>query len=321
MQIGYKLATEAFGPQEIVRQAQRAEQAGFDFVEMSDHYHPWFEAQGHSGFTWSMLGAVATTTTDIGIVVGVTCPSFRYHPAIIAQAAATVAILSDGRFTLGLGAGERLNEHVTGQEFPPPGRRHDALREAIEVIRLLWTGGYRTYEGNHVRIEDARVFDLPKRLPTVPVAASGPASAAIAAELGDGLFATDADSSLVANYHAAGGSGPCYGEVPLAWAPHQQEAAKAALRTNSWALGGWNTMSELPNPQHFAAAASTVRIEDITASFACGPDPQTHIQAAQKYSDAGFDHLVLMNAGPDPDGFLDFYSGELAGPLHALTPA
>src|SRR5699024_791503 len=153
----------------------------------------------------------------------------------------------------------------------------------IEVIRLLWTGGYRTYEGNHVRIEDARVFDLPKRLPTVPVAASGPASAAIAAELGDGLFATDADTSLVTNYHAAGGSGPCYGEVPLAWAPHQQEAAKAALRTNSWALGGGNTMSELPNPPHFAAAAATVCVAHIRAPSAGRPDRQAGSPARQTY--------------------------------------
>lgn len=233
MQIGYKLATEAFGPHEIVRQAQRAEQAGFDFVEMSDHYHPWFEAQGHSGFTWPMLGAVAATTTNIGIAVGVTCPSFRYHPAIIAQAAATVAILPDGRFTLGLGAGERLNEHVIGREFPPPQRRHEALREAIDVIRLLWMGGYRTYEGSHVRIEDARVFDLPDTPPAMPVAASGPASVSIAAELGDGLFATEADPSLVRTYRERGGTGPCFGEVPVAWATDEQEGAQAALETNS----------------------------------------------------------------------------------------
>src|SRR6201992_157318 len=208
MQIGYKLATEGFGPKELIRQAVLAEQAGFDFVEMSDHYHPWVEAQGHSAFTWNLLSAIAMKTERSGLPTGVTCPSMRYHPAIIAQAAATMAIVSDGRFTLGVGAGERLNEHVTGEGFPARRVRHERFREALEIIRLLWQGGYRSYDGKHLKLEDARGFDLPDELPVIAVAASGPQSARIAAELGDGLFAVDPDGDLVAGWHRLPAAGP-----------------------------------------------------------------------------------------------------------------
>lgn len=320
MQIGYKLATEAFSPNEITRQALLAEEAGFDFVELSDHYHPWLDNQGHSGFTWSMLGAIANCTSSVGLVTGVTCPSFRYHPAIVAQAAATVAILCDGRFTLGLGAGEKLNEHVIGGEFPSVRRRHEVLREALQIIRLLWQGGYQSYEGKHLRLDDARVFDLPDALPVIAVAAGGPAAAKIAAELGDGLFGTGPERSLMEAYRSAGGDGPRYGEVPLAWAPDEETAAKAVLETTRWALTGWKVMSELPNPANFAAATTTVTAEDIKKQFACGPDPARHLENIQKFADAGYDHLVLMNAGPDPDGFIDFYRRQLAGPLSKLSP-
>lgn len=321
MQVGYKLSTESFGPSEIVAQARLAEEAGFDFVELSDHYHPWLESQGHSGFTWSMLGSISASTERIGLVTGVTCPSFRYHPAIIAQAAATVAILSGGRFTLGVGSGERLNEHVTGVPFPSAGRRHEVLREALEIIALLWEGGYQSYDGKYLQLDDARVFDLPETLPQIAVAASGPPSVAIAAELGDGLFATDPEPELVAAFRDAGGRGPCYAEVPLAWAPDADAAARAVLETTRWALTGWKVMSELPNPVNFAAATTTVTAEDIMAKFACGPDVEQHLAMAQQFVDAGFDHLVLQNAGPDPRGFIDFFTHELAKPLRALTPA
>jgi G6PDH family F420-dependent oxidoreductase len=319
MQIGYKLATEAFAPRDIVDAARRAEDAGFDFVELSDHFHPWLDDQGHSGFTWSMLGAIAATTDHLGLVTGVTCPSFRYHPAIIAQAAATMQILSNGRFTLGVGAGERLNEHITGRPFPAVRVRHEVLREALEIINLLWQGGYQSYDGKHLQLEDARVFDLPEQLPVIAVAASGKPSTAIAAELGGGLFATEPEASIVEDYRAAGGSGPMYAEVPLAWAPDENTAAQAVLETTRWALTGWKVMSELPNPVNFAAATTTVRVEDMKEQFACGPDVERHLAVARQFVDAGFDHLVLMNAGPDPEGFFGFFTGELEKPLRALT--
>jgi len=322
MKIGYKLATESFDPKEIVRQAVEAERAGFDFVEMSDHYHPWLDVQGHSGFTWALLANIAAKTTTLELATGVTCPTVRYHPAIIAQAAATMQIISDGRFTLGVGAGERLNEHVVGTpHFPGIRERHEAFREALEIINLLWQGGYRSYEGKHLHLEDARVFDLPEQLPAVAVAASGPASARIAAELGSGLFATEPKGDMVATWKRLGGSGPAYAEVPLAWAPDAETAAQAVWEKTRWAVTGWKVMSELPNPVNFDAATQSVSMDAIRQQFACGPDVSRHLEVAQQFVDAGFDHIVTQNAGPDPDGFLDFFQRELAEPLRALTPS
>jgi G6PDH family F420-dependent oxidoreductase len=321
VQIGYKLATEAFGPQELVRQAIRAEQAGFDFVEMSDHYHPWLEAQGHSAFTWSVLPVIAARTQHIGLATGVTCPSMRYHPAIIAQAAATMAIISEGRFTLGVGAGERLNEHVVGLGFPGQQVRHARLREALEIIRLLWRGGYCSYQGRYLQLEDARVFDLPDELPVIAVAASGPVSAEIAAQLGDGLFATDPDGDLVNTWRQLGGAGPVYGEMPVAWAPDEESAVQAVLEKSRFALTGWKVMAELPNPVNFEAATASITADQVRKQFACGPRVERHLEVAQQFVAAGFDRLVAMNGGPDPDGFMDFFASELAGPLRSLTPA
>jgi G6PDH family F420-dependent oxidoreductase len=311
LKFGYKLSAEGFGPKELIRQAVRAEQAGFDFVEISDHYHPWLDVQGHSPFAWTVLGAIAAKTERIGLATGVTCPTVRYHPAIIAQAAATLAIVSDNRFTLGIGAGERLNEHVVGQGFPSVRGRHERLREALEIIKLLWQGGYQSYEGRHLQLEDARVFDLPDELPVIAVAAGGKQAAAMAAELGDGLFATEPRSDLVESYTGAGGSGPRYAEVPMAWAPTEEAGVEEVLKTTRWALTGWKVMSELPNPVNFDAASQTVRAEDVRGQFALGPDAEPYVEAVRTYVEAGFDHIVLQNAGPDPDGFLDFFQKEL----------
>ncbi len=311
MQYGYKLSAEGFGPKELVRQAQLAEASGFDFVEMSDHYHPWLDSQGHSPFTWTVLGAIAAETDRVGLATGVTCPTVRYHPAIIAQAAATLAIVSDDRFTLGVGAGERLNEHVVGRGFPAVAERQDMLREALEIIRLLWQGGYRSYRGEYLELEDARVFDLPDRLPTIAVAAGGPDAAELAAELGDGLFGTEPDAELLTAYRDAGGSGPRYGEVGLAWAEEEEQALRAAFETARWSLTGWKVMSELPNPVNFEASAKYVREEDIAAQMPCGPEVAKHVAAVREYEQAGYDHVVLMNHGPDPDGFMDFFATEL----------
>ncbi|MBF6084668.1 TIGR03557 family F420-dependent LLM class oxidoreductase [Nocardia cyriacigeorgica] len=319
MQIGYKLAAEAFGPEELIRQAVQAEAAGFDFVEMSDHFHPWLDNQGHSCFAWSALGAIAARTERIGIATGVTCPIIRYHPAIVAQAAATLALISQGRFILGVGSGERLNEHVVAKEFPPVAVRQDMLREALEIIRLLWRGGYQSYDGRYLSISDARVFDLPESPPPIAVAAGGPEAARIAGELGDGLFATAPEARIVDDYRAAGGTGPRYAEVGMAWAPDEQSAAKAAHETTRWSVTGWKVMSELPNPVNFAAATTTVRVDDIREAMVCGSDPARYLEVAQNYVDAGYDHLVMQNAGPDPDGFIDFYRRELDKPMRELV--
>ena len=311
MRYGYKLSAEGFGPNELVRQAKLAEASGFDFVEMSDHYHPWLESQGHSPFTWTVLGAIAASTETVGLATGVTCPTVRYHPAIIAQAAATLSLVSDGRFTLGLGSGERLNEHVVGRGFPAVADRQAMLREALEIIRLLWQGGYQSYRGEYLDLEDARVFDLPDELPVIAVAAGGTDAAELAAELGDGMFGTEPKPELFEAFRGAGGSGPTYGEVGLAWAETVEEAVQAAFETSRWSLTGWKVMSELPNPANFEAASQVVKPEDVAASMPCGPDVAKHLEAIREYEQVGYDHVVLTNNGPDPDGFMDFFAREL----------
>ncbi|MUL41277.1 TIGR03557 family F420-dependent LLM class oxidoreductase [Streptomonospora sp. PA3] len=321
MQIGYKLFAEGYSPQEMVRQAERAEAAGFDFVEISDHYHPWLESHGHSGFAWSILGSIAARTRRIGLATGVTCPSIRYHPAIVAQAAATVALLSEGRFVLGVGAGEQLNEHVVGRSWPAATERHEMLEESIQIIRLLWQGGYHSFEGRHLRLVDAQVFDLPENPPLIAVAGGGKAAARLAADLGDAIFATEPKPELVRNYRQAGGSGPRYAEVPLSWAPDEDSALKSAHRMFRFGVTGWKVQAELPNVANFEAATSFVREEDMSSGFGYGPDPERHVAVAQQFTDAGFDRLALVNAGPDPDGFFDFFAKELNGRLRELVPA
>ena len=311
MKLGYKLAAEAFGPKELIRQAVRAEECGFDFVEISDHYHPWLDVQGHSPFAWPVLGAIAAKTTRLGLATGVTCPTVRYHPAVIAQAAATLAIISDDRFTLGVGSGERLNEHVVGQGFPGVRDRQALLAEALEIINLLWQGGYQSYRGEHLSIEDARVFDLPEKLPAIAVAAGGTSAAELAATHGSGLFATEPRADLVEAFGKAGGKGPKYVEIGVAWAPDEETAVRAAHETSRWSILGWKVMSELPNPVNFEAASAFVRPDDVRENLVVGPDPQPYREAIETHRKAGFDHIVLMNCGPDPDGFLDFCAKEL----------
>lgn len=321
MQIGFKLFAEAFGPAEMVEQAVRAERAGFDFVEISDHYHPWLDSHGHSGFAWSILAAIAMRTDRIRLATGVTCPTVRYHPAIIAQAAATTALLSGGRFTLGVGSGERLSEHITGAEWPVVGVRHEMFREALEIIRLLWRGGYHSYRGTHLSIEDAQVFDLPDTPPEIAVAAGGPKAARIAAELGDALFVTEPRTDLVRAYAEAGGTGARYAEVPLAWAPTVDEALESAHERFRFGPTGWKVQSELPNVRNFEAATAFVRPSDLAGSFGAGPDVERHLAVAQGFADAGYDRLALINAGPDVEGFFRFFESELAGRVRELRPA
>jgi G6PDH family F420-dependent oxidoreductase len=312
IRFGYKLMSEEHGPALLVRNARRAEEAGFDFVAISDHYHPWLTSQGHSPFAWSVLAASAVQTERIGLVTAVTCPTIRYHPAIIAQAAATVACLSGGRLTLGVGTGELLNEHVVGRPWPAPAVRRAMLDEAIQILRLLWEGGARSYRGRHLSVEQAQVWDLPERPPPIVIAAGGPRGAAFAARAGDGLFATAPDRSLVGSWRAAGGEGPGYAEVALSWARDQAEAIRVAHERFRFGLLGWQVMTDLPSPRGFEAATRWVRPEDLASEIPCGPDPERHVAAIRKYRDAGFDHLVLVGIGPDQDGFLRFWESELA---------
>jgi G6PDH family F420-dependent oxidoreductase len=207
---------------------------------------------------------------------------------------------------------------VVGRGWPAVGVRHEMLREALEIIRLLWSGGYHSYRGTHLTLEDARVFGLPDSPPRVAVAIGGPEAAGLAAELGDAIFATEPEAELVEAFRKAGGDGPGYGEVPLAWAPDEATAVESAHRLIRFGPTGWKVMSELPNPVNFEAATAFVTPDDVRQTAACGPDPRRHLEVARQFADAGFDHLALLNAGPDPDGFLDFYTRELAEPLRAL---
>jgi len=319
LKIGFKLMAETFDPKEIVRQAVAAERAGFDFVEISDHFHPWLYSHKHSGFAWSMLAAIAVQTDRLELATGVTCPFIRYHPAIIAQAAATTQILAEGRFTLGLGTGERLNEHITGAPWPSAHIRQEMLRESIEVMRLLWTDGYHSYRGQHITLDDARVFDIPDTLPSIVVAAGGKESAALAGEIGDGLFTTEPKSELISAYGEGGGTGPRYTEVPMAWATDVDTAVASAHEKFRFGLTGWKVQAELPNPINLEAATSLVRHSDIADGMSCGPDLDAHVQGAKEFADAGFDHLTLLNAGPDVDGFLAVCESDLIEKVRSLA--
>ncbi len=315
--LGYMLMTEEHGPQELVKNAKRAEEAGFDLIAISDHYHPWLDAQGHSPNAWSVLGAIATNTNKIEITTAVTCPFIRYHPAIIAQAAATVSILSNGRFTLGLGAGELLNEHVVGRYWPSPKIRHEMLLKSIDIIRLLWQGGVRSYQGKYLSLDRARVFDLPEKPPRIIVAIGGKDAAELAAKKGDGIIMTQPDSKLIKDWQNAGAikKEPKYCIVPLCWAKTKDKAINIAHKYFPWALSGWKVMSELPSTENFDAAAKLVTREQIAENIPCGPDPETHLKSIFRYIDAGFDHVILMGIGPEQKEFINFFEQNLASKL------
>ncbi len=315
---GYKLMCEEHGPEALLRNACRAEELGFDFVAISDHYHPWSGKQGHSPHAWTVLGAIASRTQRAGLVTAVTCPMVRYDPAIVAQFAATLGILSGGRFTLGVGAGENLNEHVVGAGWPPPRARREMLCEAIDVMRLLWEGGEVSFEGAHLAVDRAKLWDLPARPPAVAVAAGGPKMAQMAGQKGLGLFSTEPSRELLRAWKDAGGKGPSYVEVALCWARQESEAVRVAHERFAFSLLGWKLNAELPTTSSLEAAASHVRPDEVREQIPCGPDPDRHVAAVRKALDAGFDHPILVGVGPDQEGFLRFWQQELAPRLRRL---
>src|SRR5215510_7798168 len=215
LRLGYKLMSEEHGPKELVKNAVRAETAGFDFAAISDHFFPWVEAQGHSPLAWPVLGAIANATQRLGLMTAVTCPSMHYHPAIIAQATATLGLLTDGRFTLGLGSGERLNEHVVGLRWPGLVERHERLLEAVDIIQGLLEGELSHYSGKYLQLDNAKLYDLPRKKPLVVIAAGGPKAARLAGERGDGLMATEPSKTLIDAFRSVGGRGPRYAEISL----------------------------------------------------------------------------------------------------------
>lgn len=316
---GYKLMTETHDPRGLVRNACLAEDAGFDFVSISDHYLPWLDSHEHASFAWSVLGALAQATESIDITTGLTCPIIRYHPAIVAQAAATVAVLSEGRFTLALGAGENLNEHVVGAGWPAIPDRHAMLREAVEVIRLLWRGELCSHSGAFYNVESARIYDLPDEPIPIIIGAGGPKAARLAAEVGDGIMTVGAERRLLEAFEAAGGEGHRYAELGVGYAPSQEEGLALAHEYGRFGVLGWSVMAELPGVRNFEGAAKFVSKDDMRSKIPHGPDVETYVDAIAKFTDAGFDHIVLLPFGPEQEPFLRFFDAELAPRVRSMA--
>jgi G6PDH family F420-dependent oxidoreductase len=309
--IGYSLSCEEFDAPTLVAQAARAERAGFAFAGISDHFHPWTDRQGESPFVWGVIGAIAERTEQLELLTGVTCPSGHIHPAIIAQAAATATQLMPGRFALGVGTGESLNEHITGERWPATAERQERLAEAIEVIRGLWEGDLTSYRGQYFTVENARLYSLPDEPPPLHVAVAGPRSVELAADHGDGIIGTAPRAESVEQFRREGGEGPAYGQLTVCWAEDEADARRTAHQV--WpnaAIGGTLTF-ELPLPSHFEAAAETVREEDVAGSVVCGPDPERHRAAIQEFVDAGYENVYVHQVGEDQEGFFDFYEREV----------
>jgi G6PDH family F420-dependent oxidoreductase len=310
-QFGYTLFSETNGPKALVRQAVAAEAAGFDFAVISDHFHPWLASHTDSPFAWSVLGAVAERTDRMWLGTLVTCPFIRYHPALIAQAAATIQLLADGRFTLALGAGERLNEHVVGRGWPAVDQRHEMLSESIDAIRELWRGGFTTYQGEHIRVEDARIYSMPDNPPEILVAASGPFAAALAAEKGDGLVGTEPRADLVSSFRDGGGQGKrTHGQIACSWDRSEDRSRESAMRF-SFALTGWKAQAELPSPRSFDSVTAKIHREDVLEVVPSGVDPEPYVTGIQRFIDAGFDEICVVQAGEDHEGFMDFFMSEV----------
>jgi coenzyme F420-dependent glucose-6-phosphate dehydrogenase len=310
--IGYTLSSEEHGPGDLVTYARLAERAGFDFAAISDHFHPWVDRQGNSPFVWAVLGGVAEATERIRVGTGVTCPTTRIHPAIVAQAAASAAAMMPGRFFLGLGTGENLNEHILGDRWPETDVRQEMLVEAIEVIRLLWEGGLQSHHGNHYTVENARLYTLPDESPPIIAAAAGPQAVEIAGKIGDGLFGLLPDPEVIARFEQAGGKGkPKYGQLHVCWAASEDEAKATALEWWPNAAVSGNLNWELPLPSHFEDASDWADEDAIARSVVCGPDPERHVDGILEFVEAGYDHVYFHQVGPDQEGFIRFAEAEL----------
>lgn len=322
IEIGWTLACEEHGPRELVAYARSAEEAGFPFAMVSDHYHPWTDRQGNSPHVWSVLGGIALATEQIRIGTGVTCPTVRQHPAVVAQATATCAAMLEGRFVFGVGTGEALNEHILGDAWPSAAVRREMLEEAVAVIRELWAGGLVEHRGRHYTVENARLYTLPDEPPPIVVAASGPHAADLAGRIGDGFCGTAPDDELIERFEAAGGAGkPRYGQVTVCWAESEAEARRTALEW--WPNAGLpgELGQVLPQPAHFEQAAKLVTEDQLAEQIACGPDPEHHLDFLRRYAEAGYDHIFVHQVGPDQQGALRFYEREVLPQAASLAAA
>ena len=312
VEIGYALSSEEHEATDLVRFAARAEQAGFSYAMISDHFHPWIDVQGQSSFVWTVLGGIAGATSTLRVGTGVTCPIIRYHPAIVAQAAATVATMMPGRFSLGVGTGEALNEHVVGGRWPAHPQRAEMLEEAVDIIRRLFSGESVTHYGTHFTVETARLYSRPEEPPPVLVAAGGPRTAALAGRIGDGVINFAPDPDIPERFRATGGGDkPRYVQYNVCWAEDEAEARRTATKVvPSVGLPG-ELGQNLPNPSDYAQAAQLVTEDRMAGLVVCGPDPQRHIDGLQKCVDAGYDHIHVDQVGPDQEGFFRFYEREV----------
>jgi len=316
---GYTLMTEQSGPKDLVRYATAAEDAGADFLVSSDHYSPWLSSQGHAPYAWAVLGAVAQVTHRVALMTYVTCPTMRYHPAVVAQKAATLQLLADGRFTLGLGAGENLNEHVIGDGWPGVDTRQAMLREAMEIIRELHTGELVTYRGDHFDVDSARIWDCPEGGVPIAVAAGGTKAVEELGPFADHLIATEPETEIVEAWNPLDGRSPigdgarAIGQIPISWDPDSVDAAvQRAHDQFRWFGGGWSVIADLPTTAGFAAASAFVRPEDVASSIPCGPDLQAVVDAVKPFWEAGFTDIALVQIG---DELQDRFLAEAAEPL------
>lgn len=315
---GYTLMTEQSGPKELVHYAVSAERAGFDFEVSSDHYFPWLSSQGHAPYAWSVLGAVAQATERVELMTYVTCPTIRYHPAVVAQKAATLQILADGRFTLGLGSGENLNEHVVGKRWPTVARRHEMLREAIQIIRELLTGDLVDWKGEHFEVDSARIWDIPETSVPIAAAVSGDRSVETFAPLADHLIAVEPNKDLVDSWHDARratglrGDARIIGQIPICWDADRDAAIARAHDQFRWFAGGWAVNADLPTTAGFEGATQFVKPDDVAQSIPCGPDLDAIVDAVSEYWEAGFTDIALVQIG---DQGQDVFLKEAAEPL------
>ncbi len=312
MKIGYFLSSEETAPRELVRQASLAEQAGFDGLWISDHFHPWNDEQGHSGFVWAMIGAIAQATSRMKVTTAVTCPTIRLHPAIVAQAAATCAVLLQGRFALGLGSGEALNEHVLGDRWPEADERLEMLEEAVEVIRTLWQGSSQSHRGRHYRVENARIYDLPEEPPPILISGFGPKATELAARIGDGFCTVAPVAEAVKTVRQEGGERKLVaGGVKVCWDEDEQRARKTAHRL--WPNDGLpgELAQILPTPAHFEQASELVSEQQIAESIPCGPDLDAHLEKIREYEEAGFDELYVQQVGDGHERMFELYAQEI----------
>jgi G6PDH family F420-dependent oxidoreductase len=308
MKIGYFLSSEEYTPAELIEQAKGAERAGFSGLWISDHYHPWVDAQGQSAFVWSTIGALSQACS-LPITTAVTCPTVRIHPAVIAQAAATSAVLTGGKFRLGVGTGEALNEHIFGDAWPEADVRLEMLEEAVEIMRELWKGGVVSYRGKHYTVENARVYTLPEKPVEILVSGFGPKAIEVAARIGEGYVSTMPDADMVKQFRAQGGGDrTCQAGFKAAFADTEEEGARLAYQ--KWPNAGvpGELSQVLPSPKHFEQASELVTQDMVKESFVCGKDPQAHLEMIEQYAKAGFDEIYVANTGPNWQGLLDLYA-------------